>query len=434
MRAKAIRLTRLASVLAGALLPASLAAQATSVRQVTLEEAVQLALRNNPLVVAARGELDVQEANRREAMGSWLPSLSASSGMSRGSSTRYISETGQNVNVTSPFSYSARLSASYELFDGFRRIHRNRAAGANTASAEAALVNQGFQVTLQTKQAFYDAVHATELERQAETQVQRAREQLSVSKEKLAAGAVIRSDTLRATVEYGSAQLALLTAQAQRATAEASLARLIGVEEAVHVVVGSAILAVTDVDTVAIRTEALQNAPSIAQAEARSRAGEAQVGAARAEYFPRLSAGFSTSRSGTEVDALNASWSLGFSLSWSLFNGFSRETSMATALAGLKTAEAEAADARRQVNVQVTQQLANLATARTQLGIALASQAAAEEDLRVQQERYRQGVGTIVEVLTAQQSLDQAEVAAVNARRAYQIAKANLEALVGREL
>ncbi len=62
------------------------------------------------------------------------------------------------------------------------------------------------------------------------------------------------------------------------------------------------------------------------------------------------------------------------------------------------------------------------------------SRAAAEEDLRVQQERYRLGAATIVEVLTSQVSLDQAGVDMVQARLDYLVARAQLEALVGREL
>jgi outer membrane protein TolC len=122
------------------------------------------------------------------------------------------------------------------------------------------------------------------------------------------------------------------------------------------------------------------------------------------------------------------------SLSWTLFNGFTRETNLSTALANREAAEASAADARRLVNAQVTQFLAALEAARVSFTIATASRAAADEALRVQRERYRLGAATIVDVLTAQQSLQQAEVDAVNARVNYQVAKAQLAALVGREL
>ena len=72
--------------------------------------------------------------------------------------------------------------------------------------------------------------------------------------------------------------------------------------------------------------------------------------------------------------------------------------------------------------------------ARIRIGISQTSLAAASEDIRVQQERYRLGVATIVDVLTSQESLTQAEVDAVTARFDYLRAKAQIQALIGRQL
>jgi len=100
----------------------------------------------------------------------------------------------------------------------------------------------------------------------------------------------------------------------------------------------------------------------------------------------------------------------------------------------LESARAQAEDSRRQVNADLTVYLASLAAARSMLEIAAASRAASEEDLRVQRERYRLGAATIVDVLASQVNLDQAEVDIVQARFDYLVAKAQIEALVGREL
>ena len=408
---------------------------ASAVRTVTLDEAVKLAIRANPTVISAQGTLRGSAAARRQAFGNWLPSLSAASGASRGSSTRYDPVRGQNVTAPSAWSYTGSLNASMVLFDnGFQRIFQNKQASANVDRDEAALVDSKFQATLNTKTAFFDAVAAAELERVRETQVQSAEGQLRIAKEKLAAGSAIRSDTLRATVQLGNARVALLQARANRAATEAALARVIGLDGAVRPSVDSTTMTVTSLDTVALRTEAMGGAPGIARAEASRRAAEASVIVQKQSYLPRVSASYSQNRSGTDLSALNSGWSFGLSLSWNLFNGFGRETQLVNALAGRETAIAQEADARRLVEVQVTQQLANLAAAETQLMISLASRGAAEEDLRISRERYRLGASTLVDVLLAQAANDQTQVDAVNARKAYQVAKANLSALVGREL
>jgi outer membrane protein TolC len=111
-----------------------------------------------------------------------------------------------------------------------------------------------------------------------------------------------------------------------------------------------------------------------------------------------------------------------------------REQNQVTASVNRDNAEALAADTRRQVNAQLTQQLAALSTAYEQISIARDNLAAATEDLRVQNERYRVGAATILDLLTSQTALTQAEVNVVQTRFNYLIARAQVEAVVGRTL
>ncbi len=68
---------RLGAALAAIMLPAVLAAQ--QVPTITLDEAIELALRVQPAVVQARGAVTTARASSREVMGSWLPQLNANS-------------------------------------------------------------------------------------------------------------------------------------------------------------------------------------------------------------------------------------------------------------------------------------------------------------------------------------------------------------------
>lgn len=438
-------MTRLAvtALLAGAVVPGLLRAQT---RTVTLEEAIALAVRTQPAIIQARGDLDVAHAGQREAIGSFLPTLTMNSNMSQNSSTRFNTATQTFQSNPPSVSYSAGLNASLVVFDGFSRFAEARAAGATTASADASLTNQQFQVILQTKQAFFNALAAAELVRVSQTQVERSLQQLKISKDKLAAGSAIRSDTLRSTVDAGNARLQLLNAQAQQATAEANLARLIGVDGLVQASGTPALPGIAGLDVEALRAEVVRRSPAVQTAEAQARAAGAQVGVSRAQYFPTITANYRPSWAGirdsvglspaavTTWPSLRTSWSLSFGISFPVFNGFSRETNLRRSLASRDAAEARAADSRRQANASFTQQLAAFEAARQQVAIAEASRAAADEDLRVQQERYRLGAATIVDVLTSQVSLGQAEVSMVQARLNLLLARAQLEALLGREL
>ena len=105
-----------------------------------------------------------------------------------------------------------------------------------------------------------------------------------------------------------------------------------------------------------------------------------------------------------------------------------------SAVVARDVAQSRADDTRRGVNAQLTQQLAALETAFAQLDIAQSNVAATTEDMRVQQERYRVGAATILDLLTSQANLTQAQVSLVQARFNYVIARATLAALVGRDL
>ena len=408
---------------------------------VALQEAIKLSEQVQPSVVQARGNVVTAAAQRRSAWGAYLPSVNASS-----SASEFFSEgassvdpvTGQVVGGDrSNRSVSASLSASVDLFTGFRRGAQLKAAKAGQEAAGASLVDARFQQALSTTNQFFDALAASQLVSVREASVHRAEEQLKVSVAKLKAGSATRSDSLRSLVTLGSAQLDLIQSQTDLATAEADLARLIGEPGRVSAMDDSAFYQVApSIDTAAVRAEAESRSPRIQEATANAVAARAELRAAKSAYWPALNLSASTSWNGSrenDYDLLNQR-QLNLGLRWTLFNGFARELSVTQQSASLDVAEANAADAQRAVDAAVISQLAAIDAARVKIDITQTSVDAANEDLRVQQERYRVGLSTIVDVLTSQEALNQAEVDVVNARFDYLRAKAQLEALIGRTL
>jgi len=405
--------------------------------QVSLAEAVRRALDVQPALVQARGDQRNAGAIERAAVGAFLPSISIGGSSNKASANRYNSATGQIVTVPSNTSYFGSVGASIDLFDGFRRFATKSAASASVNSADAGFANQRAQVIGATQQLFFTALAQEELVRVAEAQLQRAKEELQIAVNKFQAGAATRSDTLTATVDLGNGQLALLQTNANLATAQASLGRQIGVDQLVRAVPDTAFPPLPD--TTRLRAEVLDSSPQVQQAAANERTARALVTVARAQYFPTLSVSYSNGYTGLDApwsttQSYVNNWSLRFALSWTLFNGFSREADQVSASVTRDVAGAQAADTRSRVNAQLTQQLAALTTAYAQIAIVGTNVAAATEALRVTQERYRLGAGTLLDLLTAQANMTQAEVNQVSARYNYVIARAQVEALAGHPL
>jgi outer membrane protein len=410
-------------------------------REVTLAEAIHLSERVQPAMVRAAADVRTSNAQRRSALGAYLPRISVSS-----SGSDFFSEgparvdpiTGELISGNSSSrSLSTSLSASLDVFTGFRRGAEMRAARAGENAAEASLIDARFEQALTTTNQFLDALAAAQLLRVREASVRRAEEQLKTAVAKLRAGSATRSDSLRSLVTLGNTRLDQITTQTELATAEANLARLIGQPGRVRAADDSAFYRVLPaVDTQALRVEAESKSPRIQSASASAAAARASARASRSAYWPSLTLGANTGWNGsraTDYDLFNQR-QLSLSLRWNLFDGFDRELTIVQREADLDLAEASASDERLAVQAELTTRLAELDAARTRTEITQTSVAAATEDLRVQQERYRLGASTIVDLLTSQEALNQAEVDVVNARFDYLRANAQLEALIGRNL
>lgn len=408
---------------------------AAQTREVGLTEAVRRALAVQPSMVQAQGDVRLAGANERAAWGAFLPSLSTSAAASRSNISRIDPDTGQPVSPQ--FTYTLGWSASLPLFEGFARIGNQRAASANSDAADAGLRGERFQVIFSTKQIFYAAAASDELVRVATAQVARAEEQLKSANDNLHAGSATTSDSLRAMVELGTAQMALIRARAANAAAQAALARQIGADGLVRAVPGDALPDLPDTSTV--RAMARAESPAVLQSAATARAAHARVTVAKARYWPSLGVAYGDSRQGagsplSNFDDYSRSSAWRFSLAWPIFDGFDREAVQVAAWVNRDAADARAADALRQVDAEVIRQVALLGAAFEQIGIARINVQAATEDFRVLSERYRLGVATSLDLTTSQENLTSAEVDLIQAQFDYLIARAQLEALVGKEL
>ncbi len=415
-------------------------------RPIALGEAVSAAQRNLPSAVQARGALRTASAQRRSALGAFMPSLNMN--MGTGFTEGAIFFQGNLVPLTgNPWNYSNGLSSQLELFDGGRRLYELRRTGAALDAADVALVANKFDIALQVKQQYYAVLAARETESAARAQLEQAEAQLQASVARVGAGAATKSDSLRSIIQVGNAQLAILTAENDLRVANAALTRLVGSDVQVTALPSdtttlpdeAALPSVEDLERLAMR------GPAVEAAQANVTAARATRRSARTQYMPTISMSFNYGlNAASQAFASNNLLLFGeraatrqtynFNLSFPLFNGFNREAQQVTASVAVENAESAARDAQLAARQTLTQQLRALQTAAARVQVQLASIAAAEEDLRVQQQRYQLGASTVLDLLTSQTQLNAARTALIQARLDARVAKAQLEALLGQEL
>jgi len=410
---------------------------AAPVERLTLEQAIERAIKVMPPTIQAEGNVRAAEAGERSALGSYLPRLSASAGTSLSPGTRVGSGVGTTIGSGINDSYRAGLSLSYDIFTGGRRGAEKAQAEAQTANAEAGLIEQTHAVTLSTRQAFYDVLRADETIRAAESRAARAREAYDAAAQRQRLGTATQSDVLRAQIEVNAAREAMLTASTQKTNAMYALGRLVGANGPVaaegQIALEPEPLSLSSDEVVRL---AVEKSPAVLASRANAVAADKGVDAAKSQYLPSLSlsAGYDWANRNAALTGGDTNWSLGVGLSFPIFNGFQREESVERARIQEEVARALASDAERLARANAQSALANLTLAEERIRINADAVEAAREDLRVNRERYSVGASTILDVLTSQSSLVEAENALIGARYDYQIARAQLEALLGRSL
>lgn len=406
-------------------------AQQVEVRRVSLDEALRLAYLNNPLTVSAETAVRTAEATSREALGSFLPAVTVNGVFANSSNQRFDQATGRLVST----SYTAQTQASYDLFTAGRRLIALRSSGARVDAADASLRDARFATALATTSAFYEAAASTELVKAAERRLERALQQSSFAETRLEVGTATRSDVLRAEIEHGNAELAVIDAQSALRTARLGLGRQIGTGgevEPADPTLPEEPPVLPSADSLA--AWAASTSPSALAAEASWTEMRASKLSSYSFYFPtlRLTGGYDWFA--PTYPPTNRSWSLRVTASLPLFNGFQREGTISRAAAAEHLAGIRARDAVIGARAAAIDAAQRIESAGRRVAIARRSVELAREDLRVQEERYQNNVATILDLQTSQVALADAESAFVRTRQQLGVAIAQLETVLGSQI
>lgn len=413
------------------LAPPVFAQETEAIRKVTLQEAIRLAVQNNPVLGQVRTTLEQTQLTRLSSYGTFLPNMNLGYGYNTSSSGR-LDPTGQSITRTS---YTMQLGATYNLFQGFRRFSDVKSARLDVHAENARLRQSEFQTVLGVKQAFFNSVANRDLVNVEQDRVSRQEDQLKFAQQQVQLGRATRSDLLRSQVDLNNAKLALLNAQNSARASTFDLAEVLGTDVRVEPAEEATLEAEElPFSRTQIMATALQVGPSVASAEAATKAAVAAIASARSAYMPNFSFNGGWAWQASDFPPKNRSWSLSLSGNYPLFNGFQRETQLWQAQTQADAARAQEDAARLALRTDVDAAYNQIEVALTSIDLAEQSVELSREDLRVTQERYRLGLATILDLQTSQIAVEQAEVDLINRRFDYQIGLAQLESLLGTNL
>lgn len=396
-----------------------------------LQTVIRRALDVSPDVAAGDAAIRNAQSEGRVAAGAYVPQLAANSSVLRSDVT-----SAPVAGAFPPSSYSAGLSSSIDLFTGGRRGADRTRARADLTAAQADNVSRRFSVTLEAQHAYYETLRASDLVDVARARVAQGERGYRYAQDRVRAGTATHSDELRARLELTSGQQQLVAALDTLQTSAYALGRLVGANGPVGGVrdsAGPGPLALTDSEIVRLAVDA---SPSVRAARANEEASTAASKSARTLYVPdlKLIGGYNWANQTEIVGGTRPGWSLGVGTSFPLFNGFQREDEISRADAAAEVAHVSSLDVTRQARTEAARLISGLRFADRNISLSNQAVQSAEEDLRVQNERYQAGISTELDQLNSELALIQARLGLVAARFNYLITRAQLEALIGRAL
>jgi outer membrane protein len=245
----------------------------------------------------------------------------------------------------------------------------------------------------------------------------------------------IRPDIDVATVRtaLANARVQLVNAQSSLAVAQAQLAQAMGAEVgAGYTLADDDLPAISGEDGAAgpLVSRALEARPELANLENQRKAQALLVDATKGNYGPSLAATASATETGS-FDRVVPNWYVGLSLTWAAFQGGFTRGQVREARGNLTGLDGQFAAQRLQVQVDVEQARLGIGAAKATITAAEEALVNASEQLRLAEARYKQGIGSVIELDDAQVAHTSAAAQSVQAHYGLSTARAQLLAALG---
>jgi outer membrane protein len=423
-------------------------ANAAGARDLSLTDVVDLALRNNPATreswATAVAAADEYGASR----GALFPNINGNISLSRSVSGAGTNGLGSGVGTdsiggtrstttgsASRTQLAPSVSLSYLVFD-----FGGRAGTIETAKQNAIAVDLAHNVTvqnvvLQAESSLFSFLATRALRDAQITAVDEARADTAASEARLRLGVGTLEEVLQTRTALAQARVQLATLEGQLLGARGALAVAMGLHanarfEIPEVVAGARVsTVVASVDTLINR--AIVARPELAESRAEAAGLAAQIRVARSAGYPALSLSSTgsynrTLQGGTTSSTTGRNYSLVLGLQIPIFNGFSRQYDVRAARAQYEAGLARVESTTQQITLQVFTSYASVQTSAQRVEAAAELLASAQQSAEVALGRYREGVGTIVDVLLGRSALASARAEDIQARWEWRTALAQL--------
>ena len=408
--------------------------------QLSLSDAINLALQNNLATLSAQEELRAASGFSQQARSALLPNISGVSYQANLTTNLaalgFQSSTFPGIaTFIGPFNnFDARARLVQNIFDlSSIRNYQSSRQGVHIAEFRQRLARE--QVSEATALTYLETLRSERNVSAAQANVTLAEALLKLAQDQRNAGVATGTDVTRAETRLAQERVDLFQAQTTAEQARLNLQRVIGVPLDSPLVLTDQLTftaeALPQADSAV--AEALGHRAEVLISEAQVSMFELERKAVRDEYLPSLQFVGDYGVSGiTPTDTALPTRRVAVQLNVPIFNGGLTQGRLTVASSRQHEAELQLGSVRGQVEQDVRLALATLRTSVERVRAADEAVRLAERELEMSRDRFRAGVADNLEVINAQTSLANARAAQVQALAVYNAARLNLAASLGR--
>ena len=412
--------------------------------RLTLGEAVDLALSENPTIKVAELEIERFDYVKRQTWGNLLPQLSASGSYQR-SIVKSEMRGGISFGADNTFAVQGDLSLPLFAPQIYRTMKLN-----DTQMAAAVEAARGSRITLvaEVKKAFYNillAEQSLEVLRESQATVQRTVDDTKLQYDN---GLASEYDLLTAQVQLSNLHPTILQTETSVKLAKLLLKMYLSIPEDIEIEVEGELDGMRDqvlAGTDGLTADVTENS-DLRTLELQQELLQRQLKVANANRLPTLGAFGSATYTGNDMepfmgmgstDGAKFFWThpitVGVQLSVPIFAGLTKMNKSREIKNQIKQISLQRTYAEQQINVQMQSALNDLLTAREKMFAQEQTVAQARQAYSISDTRYRAGAGTILELNSAQLAQTQAQLNYSQAIYDYLSAKAEYDRIAGKE-
>jgi len=418
-------------------------------KTLSLSEVVKIALQKNTAIQQTEEGIKVYESGVKSAYGDLLPTISANGGWNWSSS---VQEGGQYIYNGLPFStpkqivqsrnYSAGASANITLFDGLSNYANISRSENSLEAAKYSLERAKQNLTYQAISGFYDVINAKKLMDVKEQDLKWNQKNYEIIVERNKLGNVTLADVYAQQVKVGNAELELIRAQNSYETSKSEYLYYLGLDMLENftfedpTVNGKDLtleMIAIDPNLNSLVEKALTNRSDLKSAKLNYQGSLNGITIAKSGHLPSLSNYYSYGTNVNSAGELFKSYntSVGLSLNIPIFSGFSVESRVQQAEVDAKNKELDVSDLERLIKKEMQKTYLDLQASEKRLEVSKKNVTAAEENRKIEQEKYQLGATMLLSVLIANSDYTTALTNYVNAQFEYVKLKEQLEYSLG---